>query len=98
MQSYADKLKDRGDDSSDGDEYTYKIGPRIENLTSRRSANYVFWELTYREHLLELRDMYAEVVTRMNPDLKMHIYSPSFFNDFSRMLWENSSTEISENT
>lgn len=95
MQSYIDKVKWSPDTCEQPEEHIH-VGPAISLHSDKTlSANYVFWELTYYEHLLEMRDMYADAILKINPDMKMQIYSPSFFKDFSRMIWENSTGEIS---
>jgi hypothetical protein len=95
MQKYIDKVKWAPDTCEQSEEPVH-VGPAISLHTGKaHGSNYVFWELTYYEHLLEMRDMYADVILRTNPDMKIQIYSPSFFKDFSRMIWENSSGEIS---
>lgn len=100
MESYVKKLMHKPNNTCEGTEELVTIYPRVplctENLTSRKCANYVFWELTYYEHLTQLRDMYAEIVLHETPELEYQIYSPDFFKKFSKMLWENSSGEISK--
>ena len=92
----ADTPDDAGLDKYDGNFRKSNTSLRKPNPSlTRRNCNYDSWEHAYFQDLLNMRDIFAEKVLNILPDAFHHVYSPQFLYKFAKMIYNNSTGEIS---
>jgi len=62
---------------------------------ARRNYNYDSWERAFFQDLLNMRDIFAKKYLEMFPEEFYKVYSPQFLHKFCRMIYSNSTGEIS---
>lgn len=60
----------------------------------RYGRSYGSWEYSYFSYLIRLRNIFAEGMMKLFPDMEEYLYSIQFMKIFSKFIYRYSSTDI----